>query len=162
MIKRAKNLKIKNSFNKMGICISMNKNKNKSQKDEVNKNIKMNLDDNINQIFEKTKTINDKLNNVDDLGTEQVKNEFKNHDNNIIISEQNLVSISRKNSEEKVIEEKNNKIKNDNNIIFSISEEFASNPDSKRNIPYTLFNKKNIKKNINIYYQYLYNFLFFQ
>ena len=120
----------------MGICISMNKNKNKSQKDEVNKNIKMNLDDNSNPIFEKTKTINDKLNNIDDQGTEQVKNEFENNDNNIKVSLQNLMSVSPKNSDEKTFEEKINKIKNDNNIIFSISEEFASNPDSKRNIPY--------------------------
>ena len=118
----------------MGICISLNKNKNKNQKGEVYKNIKMNLDENSKQIIEKTKTTNDKINlNFDDIGTEQVKND--NNKISIIITENNLISISRKNSLEKINNNNNNK--NENNIIFSISDEFASNSESRRKIPYS-------------------------
>ena len=118
----------------MGICISLNKNKNKNQKGEVYKNIKMNLDENSKQIIEKTKTTNDKINlNFDDIGTEQVKND--NNKNSIIITENNLISVSRKNSLEKINNNNNNK--NENNIIFSISDEFASNSESRRKIPYS-------------------------
>ena len=35
----------------MGICISLGKNKNKNKKDELDKNIKMNLEDNNKQIL---------------------------------------------------------------------------------------------------------------
>ena len=118
----------------MGICISLNKNKNKNQKGEVYKNIKMNLDENSKQIIEKTKTTNDKINlNFDDIGTEQVKND--NNKISIIITENNLISVSRKNSLEKINNNNNNK--NENNIIFSISDEFASNSESRRKIPYS-------------------------
>ena len=119
----------------MGICISLNKNKNKNKKDEVNQIIKINLEDNMKPMLDKLTTLNEQMNNnADDLSQEQIKKENDNNMNNIIISDnQNLISISPKNSNEKI----NSNNKNDNNIIFTISDEFASNSDSRRNIPYS-------------------------
>ena len=115
----------------MGICISLNKNKNKSQKGEVNKNIKIELNDNRKPLLEKNSTINENEN----IEKKQTKN--KSPKNNIIILEQNSMNVTRKNSTENIVENTNNKNKNENNIIFSISDEFDSNPDSNRNIPYS-------------------------
>ena len=113
----------------MGICISLNKNKNKNKKDEENQIIKKNLEDNAKPLLDKLTTLDEpKNNNIDRMGKEQVKNEIK---NNIMLSEQNLISLSRKNSKEKIINSNN---KSENNIVFTISDEFASNSDSKRNI----------------------------
>jgi hypothetical protein len=79
-------------------------------------------------MLDKLTTLNEQINNnIDGPGQEQIKNEIEN-ENNIITSEQNLISISRKNS---------NGNKSENNIVFTISDEFASNSDSKRNIPYS-------------------------
>ena len=120
----------------MGICISLNKNKNKSYKDEVHKIIKINIEENRKPMLDKLTTVNNEINILDE-NLEQKKEikEINDDKNNIIFSERNLISISRKNSNEKIIENSNNK--DDNNIIFTISDEFASNPDSKRNIPYS-------------------------
>ena len=112
----------------MGICISLNKNKNKNKKEDLNQIIKINSEDNTKPMLDKLTTLNEQINNnIDGPDQEQIKNENKN-ENNIITSEQNLISISRKNS---------NANKSENNIIFTISDEFASNSDSKRNIPYS-------------------------
>ena len=112
----------------MGICISLNKNKNKNKKGDMNQLIKINSEDNTKPMLDKLTTLNEQINNNNDgPDQEQIKNENEN-ENNIITSEQNLISISRKNS---------NANKSENNIIFTISDEFASNSDSKRNIPYS-------------------------
>ena len=110
----------------MGICISLNKNKNKNKKDDMNQIIKINSEDNTKPMLDKLTTLNEQINNnIEVLVKEQNKKE---NENNIITSEQNLISISRKNS---------NANKSENNIVFTISDEFASNSDSKRNIPYS-------------------------
>ena len=112
----------------MGICISLNKNKNKNKKGDMNQLIKINSEDNTKPMLDKLTTLNEQINNNNDgPDQEQIKNENEN-ENNIITSEQNLISISRKNS---------NGNKSENNIVFTISDEFASNSDSKRNIPYS-------------------------
>ena len=116
----------------MGICISLNKNKNKIKKDEENPIIKINFEDNSKPMLDKLTTLNEPINNnINEPEQEEIKKE---NENNIIISEQNLISISRKNSDEKMINSNN---KTENNIVFTISDEFASNSDSKRNIPYS-------------------------
>ena len=116
----------------MGICISLNKNKNKNKKDEENPIIKINFEDNSKPMLDKLTTLNEPINNnINEPEQEEIKKE---NENNIIISEQNLISISRKNSDEKMINSNN---KTENNIVFTISDEFASNSDSKRNIPYS-------------------------
>ena len=121
----------------MGICISLGKNKNKNKKDELDKNIKMNLEDNNKQILDKISTFNDQTNIIDDPGQKEIKQEVDKN-KNIINSDQNLISISRKYSKEKIKEKENSNNITDNDIIFTISDEFASNnPDSKRNIPYS-------------------------
>ena len=121
----------------MGICISLGKNKNKNKKDELDKNIKMNLEDNNKQILDKISTFNDQTNIIDDPGQKEIKQEVDKN-KNIINSDQNLISISRKYSKEKIKEKENSNNIIDNDIIFTISDEFASNnPDSKRNIPYS-------------------------
>jgi len=112
----------------MGICISLNKNKNKNKKGDMNQLIKINSEDNTKPMLDKLTTLNEQINNNNDgPDQEQIKNE-KENENNIITSEQNLISISRKNS---------NANKSENNIVFTISDEFASNLDSIRNIPYS-------------------------
>ena len=116
----------------MGICISLNKNKNKNKKDEENPIIKINFEDNSKPMLDKLTTLNEPINNnINEPEQEEIKKE---NENNIIISEQNLISISRKNSDEKMINSNN---KTENNIVFTISDEFAYNSDSKRNIPYS-------------------------
>ena len=116
----------------MGICISLNKNKNKIKKDEENPIIKINFEDNSKPMLDKLTTLNEPINNnINEPEQKQIKKE---NQNDIIISEQNLISISRKNSDEKMINSNN---KTENNIVFTISDEFASNSDSKRNIPYS-------------------------
>ena len=121
----------------MGICISLGKNKNKNKKDELDKNIKMNLEDNNKQILDKISTFNDQTNIIDDPGQKEIKQEVDKNKNNKN-SDQNLISISRKYSKEKIKEKENSNNITDNDIMFTISDEFASNnPDSKRNIPYS-------------------------
>ena len=124
----------------MGICISLrkNKNQNQNQKDEETKLIKMNLEDNMKSILDKAQTNNENTNNDEEIGQKQSKNEFNNDKKNNKISDQNLISISHKLSNENIKEKANANKMTDNDIIFTISDEFASNnPDSKRNIPYS-------------------------
>ena len=97
----------------------------------------MNLEDNNKQILDKISTFNDQTNIIDDPGQKEIKQEVDKN-KNIINSDQNLISISRKYSKEKIKEKENSNNITDNDIIFTISDEFASNnPDSKRNIPYS-------------------------
>ena len=124
----------------MGICISLrkNKNQNQNQKDEETKLIKMNLEDNMKSILDKAQTNNENTNNDEEIGQKQSKNEFNNDKKNNKISDQNLISISHKLSNENIKEKANANKMTDNDIIFTISDEFASNnSDSKRNIPYS-------------------------
>ena len=119
----------------MGICISLRKNKNKNKEsDEVNKIIKIDLLNNSQKLLEKTNTMKEEIKfTLDNIVSENIQNDDMNNKNNTIISEKNLISLSSKNIDENM-EKTNNKI-NDNNSLFSISDEFASN--SSRKIPYS-------------------------
>ena len=122
----------------MGICISLRKNKNNNKKlEEVNNNnIKLNLTNNSQQILEKTNLIKDERKiSIENICTEKNQNDDTNHKTKNKLSEKILISLSSKNNDEKFDKTFNNINEKENNLLFSISDEFASN--TNRKIPYS-------------------------
>lgn len=119
----------------MGICTSLfkKKQKRKTSKGE-NDIIKINIKEKINSTIDKTTNINDKTNitmdkiDIDRCHKDQiVPNKNNNINNNLTITEKNLITVSERHQQ-------NNSMEN-NSILFSIKDEFNSN--TNRNIPYS-------------------------
>ena len=114
----------------MGICFSFKNRKIKEKLKEEKETIKININNKVNTTLDKATNINDKTNvTIDKTEIERVpklKNDI-NENNNITITEKNLINITQNNDE---IDSMDN-----NNLLFSIRDEF--NSSTNRNIPYS-------------------------
>jgi hypothetical protein len=114
----------------MGICFSFKNRKIKEKLKEEKEAIKININNKVNTTLDKATNINDKTNiTIDKTEIERVpklKNDI-NENNNITITEKNLINITQNNDE---IDSMDN-----NNLLFSIRDEF--NSSTNRNIPYS-------------------------
>ena len=114
----------------MGICFSFKNRKIKEKLKEEKEAIKININNKVNTTLDKATNINEKTNiTIDKTEIERVpklKNDI-NENNNITITEKNLINITQNNDE---IDSMDN-----NNLLFSIRDEF--NSSTNRNIPYS-------------------------
>ena len=114
----------------MGICFSLNKGKKKEKIKDEKDIIKININNKANTTLDNVTNINDKSNIIiDKFEIEKLPKEKNdiNENNNITIKENNLINITENNVEIDSM--------NDNNILFSIRDEF--NSSANRNIPYS-------------------------
>ena len=114
----------------MGICFSFKKRKIKEKLKEERETIKINIKNKVNTTLDKATNINDKTNvTIDKTEIERIpklKNDIS-ENNNITVTEKNLINITQNNDE---IDSMDN-----NNLLFSIRDEF--NSSANRNIPYS-------------------------
>ena len=119
----------------MGICTTFKKRKKRKQSKDENEIIKIKIKEKINSTIDKVTNINDKTNiTMDKTDMEKIpkeQNDLNNNiiNNNITLHEKKLINISEKENNEDI-----NSL-DDNNVLFSIKDEF--NSSTNRNIPYS-------------------------
>ena len=116
----------------MGICTSFKKRKKEKKTKEENDIIKIKIKDKINTTIDKATNINDKTNiTMDKTYTEKIQKEQNdinnNNNNNNTLAEKNIINITENNEDINSLD--------DNNVLFSIKDEF--NSSTNRNIPYS-------------------------
>ena len=111
----------------MGICTSFKKRKIIKKTKEENDIIKVKSKDKINTTIDKVNNTNDKTNiTMDKTFNEKIQkeqNDINKNNNNIALAEKNITENNEKDSFD------------DNNVLFSIKDEF--NSSTNRNIPYS-------------------------